>query len=421
MYASNFKLFLVTTLVLPFASVWAMPGLSLQQAEQIALQRDAIIKSYEQKSLAFMEQSKGSTAWPDPKIKFGAQAVPVDSFDLEQEPMTQIVLGYQQQLPRGDSYELAAQSMSAMSRMQNAKLHLREREVLMKVRHAWLDVVLQNKSIKIIHANRHLFVKMLDISEAFYAAGRQQQQDVVQAQLEISLIDDRLEQAYSKLIEVRANLAKWVGEENMQGGVDPDQVDLPLAPLPSMQQVYSELEHNPEITALGEEILSQQKKLEIANEQYAPQWGFDINYGKRSGDNLDGSERADFLTAMVTLDLPLFTGNKQDRIVMAEKQRLQAARFDQLEVKRMLTQRLQEVMGRLQKLHTRHQLYKQKVLPQSRQNSAVSLSGYQSGEVSFFTLTRARITELNTHLSDLQINVAYNKTYAELEYLVGEK
>lgn len=397
-------------------------GFNLQDAERLAIERDTVIKSIEYKAKAFSEQSRAVEAWPDPRIKFGAQAVPIDSFDLEQEAMTQVVLGYQQMLPRGNTLEYASESMRAMSRMFEAKSIKRKREVLKQVRRAWLDVMLQNESIRIIQANRQLFVKMLDISQSYYAAGRQQQQDVVQAELEISLVDDRLEQAFSKLIVARANLAKWIGENNIQGDIDFVVEDLQMKSLPNdMLLLRKLLENNPEIISANELIVSQQNKLDMTDEQYKPQWGFNINYGQRSGNNPDGSERDDFLSAMVTLDLPVFTENKQDRKVSAEKQRLQARRYEQQDIKRKLIQQLQSVQGRLQKLSDRQQLYQEKVLIQSRQNAEIALKGYQSGVVSFFTLTRARITELNTRLSNLRIKIDYKKTFAELQYLIGEE
>jgi len=401
--------------ILPM-SVFAM---SLQDAERLALERDTIIKSSDQQALAFAEKSRSVEAWPDPRIKLGVQAVPIGSFDLEQEPMTQIVLGYQQMLPRGNSLTYASESMDAMSRMQTAKSAKRKREVLKQVRQAWLDVVFHNESIRIIQANRLLFAKMLDITQSYYAAGRQQQQDVVQAELEISLVDDRLEQALSSRIVAKANLAKWIGEENMDDEAFFVDKNIKIKVLPEIHLLNSKLQKNPELIAANESIVSQQKKLDMAEEQYKPQWGFDINYGQRSGNNPDGTDRDDFLSAMVTLDLPLFTENKQDRTVSAERQRLQATRYMQQDVNRVLVKRLQSVSGRLQKLNDRYQLYQEKVLAQAHQNSEVSLKGYQSGVVSFFTLTRARITELNTRLANLRIKVDYNKAYAELQYLIG--
>jgi len=399
-------------------------GLGLQLAEKIALQRDSVSKSFKQNELAYADQAQAVDTWQDPRIKLGVQALPIDSFDFEQENMTQLVVGYQQMLPRGDSNANASASMMAMSRTQTAKGQQRERQVLVKVRQAWLDVVLQEKTLDIIQENRKLFEEMLDISQSFYASGRQQQQDVVQAELEISLVDDRLERANSELLVAQANLAKWVGKENMLNGVAVDQADLSLPAMQAITELKRRLETNPELVAMQQQVIGQQKKLDLADDQYSPQWGFDVTYGFRSGNNgnnLANGARSDFLTAMVTLDLPIFTENKQDRNLSAEKQRLQAVRYRQLDVNRDLLKRLQAVVGRLQKLKDRHQLYESKVLPQAQQNAEVSLSGYQSGVVNFFTLTRARVTELNTRLADLQIDVAYNKAFAELQYLIGEK
>ncbi|HED33155.1 MAG TPA: TolC family protein [Gammaproteobacteria bacterium] len=396
-------------------------GLSLQEAEQFALQRDTLSKGFRRNEQAFNEQAIATDTWADPRIKLGAQAVPVDSFDLEQEAMTQLIVDYQQMLPRGDSLIHASESIQAMARAQSARAQQRDRVVLMKVRQAWLDVVLQKKSLDIILANRVLFEQMLDISQAFYASGRQQQQDVVQAELEISLVDDRLERARSELVVAQARLSRWVGEENMLRGVAVEHANLQLPEMPDMNELMQKLNINPELIAMRERVISQQKKLDLADDQYSPQWGFNVNYGFRSGINPDGGERSDFMTAMVTFDLPIFTENKQDRTVSAEKQRLQATRYQQLDVKRVLLRRLQAVVGKLQKLKDRNRLYRDKVLPQAEQNADVSMRGYQSGVVDFFTLTRAQVTELNANLANLQINVAYNKVYAELQYLTGEK
>ncbi|VAW58408.1 Heavy metal RND efflux outer membrane protein, CzcC family, partial [hydrothermal vent metagenome] len=362
-----------------------MEGMSLREAEQFALQRDTLSKSFRRNEQAFNEQAIAADTWADPRIKLGAQAVPVDSFDLEQEAMTQLIVDYQQMLPRGDSLAHASGSMQAMARTQSARAQQRDRVVLMKVRQAWLDVVLQKKSLDIIQANRVLFEQMLDISQAFYASGRQQQQDVVQAELEISLVDDRLERVRSELIVAEANLSKWVGEENMRHGAGVERANLQLANLPGMKALEQKLDLNPELIAMRERVVTQQRKLDLAGDQYSPQWGFNVNYGFRSGNNPDGGERSDFMTAMVTFDLPIFTENKQDRTVSAEKQRLQATRYQQLDVKRVLLKRLQDVVGRLQKLKDRNELYRDKVLPQAEQNAEVSLRGYQSGVVDFFT------------------------------------
>jgi len=290
----------------------------------------------------------------------------------------------------------------------------------MSVRKAWLNVLLQEKSIEIIRGNRSLFEQMLDISQSFYASGRQHQQSVVQAQLEISLVDDQLEKVRTMLVVARASLAKWVGEEYTQTPLSNSNENDLLKALPELSEIIAALDTHPELLQANASIAISQQSVELSKDSYSPQWGFDVSYGKRFGEDMAGKDRPDFLSAMVSVDLPIFTAQKQDRELSARKQRLQASRYQFQDVKRLMVKRLQQVYGRLQKLNDRIELYKVSVLPQAKQNADVAFSGYQSGVVSFFTLTRARVTELNTRLADLRLKIEHASTFVELNYLVGE-
>jgi outer membrane protein TolC len=397
-----------------------MTPLSLVQAEKLALDRDTLMRSFSTRGQAFEEQAIASQTWSDPRLKFGALAVPLDTFDLDQEAMTQVILGYQQILPRGDSLAHRSGLMRAKASSEKFAAEKRRRQVLMHVRKAWLNVLLQEKSIDIINANRRLFEQLLDISQAFYASGRQHQQEVVQAELEISLVDDQLEKVRSALLVARAGLAKWLGEEYAQVPLVVTSVDDLLNKVPELALIRDALDTHPELQQVHAHIAAGRQKVRLAQEKYSPQWAFDVSYGKRSGQNRDGSDRADFVSAIISVDLPIFTAQKQDRELSASKQQLQATRYQFEDIKRLMLQRLQQVHARLQKLDDRIVLYKNNVLPQARQNADVALSGYQSSVVSFFTLTRARVTELNIRLAYLRLKVEHATTLAELNYLVGE-
>lgn len=72
-----------------------------------------------------------------------------------------------------------------------------------------------------------------------------------------------------------------------------------------------------------------------------------------------------------------------------------------------------------QQLGKRVDLYDHQVLQQAKQNAKAALNGYQSGVVSFFTLTRARSAELKSELQRLNLVVEQAKAYADIRYLVG--
>jgi hypothetical protein len=43
---------------------------------------------------------------PDPKVSLGIMNLPTDTWDLDQEGMTQLKVGVSQMFPRGDSLEI---------------------------------------------------------------------------------------------------------------------------------------------------------------------------------------------------------------------------------------------------------------------------------------------------------------------------
>ena len=406
--------------LLLFPSIGIAESLSIKQAEQLALYNDQLALSFASKAEAFVDESVAAGTWPDPRLVFGVQALPTDSFDLDQEPMTQIVLGYQQMLPRGDSNRVKAEAMQAMASTKRGQQELRKRQVIKQVRKAWLQVYLQEQSQKIIQKNWRLFNQQLKISRSLYAAGKGKQQDVLQAELDISLLDDRLENIVTQKQEARAQLAKWIGVEaaNLPLALN-DQLlpSIDSSELPILQKL---IDSHPEITTRQALVENAKAEVNLAKEKYSSQWGFNVAYGIRDGENMDGSDRADFFTALVNVDLPIFTENKQDRQLSSKKKQLLAARYEKQDTIISLQSQFDQMYTRWKQLKKRLQLYDHDVLTRARQNAKAALNGYQSGVVSFLTLTRARSAELKAELQRLQLNVQKAMTLADIYFLVGE-
>ena len=416
----KFQIIMAGLIVWPCLSM-AEVNLSMQQAEQIALKNDALTKSHQQYALAYKQQSVASDQWPDPKIKLGFQALPTDSYDLDQEPMTQLVIGYSQMIPRGDSLLYESELMLARSDMKMADAGLRKRQVRLAVRQTWLNVYLQEASEKILKKNRHLFKQQLDVSQSLYSAGRNQQQDVLQAELELSLVDDKLQQIESKKNEARAQLARWVGDKAANYKlVSEDDLFVSISDK-NIDQLLDSVQQHPGISKHNAKIQASNKQVALAKQKYKPQWGFEVNYGKRSGENMDGSDRADFVSGMIKFDIPVFTEDKQDRILSSRKKSLQAGMYEKQDKVLFFKTKINENYVKLDKLKTRLYLYDDKVLPQARQNSKAALNGYQSGVISFFTLTRARSAELKAQLQRLKLYNQQSMAYAEMLFLVGEE
>jgi len=392
--------------------------LTLADAERIALGADPGVARFRALADGLRERAVADAQLPDPKLKLGLMNFPTDTFNRTQEPMTQVQIGAVQAFPRGDSLALSGQRTRALSEAEQAQSENRRRTVLRQVRMSFLDVYLQLRSLAIVRDSHPFFTQLAEITRRHYAAGRHNQQDVIRAQLELSRLGDRETAVEAKYRVARAELAKWVGEgpsRQISTGRPPA-----LPGLGEAGELESRLATHPLLEAEQARIDASRLKVELAREAYKPAWALDVTYGLRGGQNPNGDNRPDFLSAMVMVDLPIFRNKRQDRRLAASQQDASAALLSRDDRYRELLQMLQEKRARWELLGERMSLYESALLPQARQNTQASLKAYQSDATDFTTLMRAQIMELEVQLDALRIRVDQAKTQAGILYLVGE-
>ncbi|MCK5042150.1 MAG: TolC family protein, partial [Sphingomonadales bacterium] len=185
--------------------------LSLLEAEALALEGDPMLASFAERRRAMQAIAIADAQLPDPSFKIGAANLPVDSFRLSQEPMTQLQLGVSQHFPRGHTLRLRGERANARANIESQKQNLRLRETLLEVRTTWLDAYYWQSSLLILKDQLQALEELVGVTEAHYAAGRGQQQDVLRSQLEINLLADKIINAELQYDRALFALARWVG------------------------------------------------------------------------------------------------------------------------------------------------------------------------------------------------------------------
>ena len=395
-------------------SVYAEQTLTIERAVQTALERDALINVFKFRRDAYREQSIAEDTLPDPKIKLGLMNIPTDTYSLNQEPMTQVQLGIQQMFPRGNSLEIKSRRALSMSVAEDAKIENQRRKVTREVRETWLELYYWLNAESVIKKNRNLFTKLVSVTKQQYAAGRQKQQDVIRSELELGMLDDREMKIQTRIETTQEKLIKYMGTDfsNINIGTE-----LPIYNI--QKNNTSWLEIHPKLRMEQAMVAINEKNVGLAKQSYKPSWSLDLTYGKREK-SISGIERADFVSAMVMFDLPLFTAERQDKKVAASKYRLNGALNSLEESKRNLTKMWHVGLVKEKRLSQRIKQYKDLLLPKSDENTKSALYAYQSGRSGFTALMRAQITELETQLRALRLTVEHKKTQALLLYLVGE-
>ncbi len=392
--------------------------LSLAEAEAIALKADPMLNLIDANAQALDEAAVADGQLPDPKMKFTLFNFPTDTFSRTQEPITQLRFGLQQAIPRGDTLELKSKRTSLKAVSMRAKNADEELKLRSKVRKYWFETWYWVQAERTLNKDMSLFRQLVDITESQYAAGKQNQQDVIRAELEFGLLEDRLTHIKQQQEAARAELSQWLGQESLRSLP----VDFPALPaLPSKSEIQASIPTHPALRIFSSKIDMDRKSVAIAREAYKPAWTLGLNYGIRDGNNPDGSDRADFLAASIGLDLPLFTDKRQDRRLAAAQKLASASQLALDDKYAAMQSMLERDHASLTRLAQRLKRYEDTLIGQAVANSEASLLAYQNDTTDFATLMRAKITELNTNLKALRIHTDYAKAHARLLYLAGEQ
>ena len=393
-------------------------GLSLQAVVELALTSDPGVQSVESSRLALEELSVAAQQLPDPMLKLGMVSLPTDTFKLGQEPMTQLQVGMIQKFPRGHSRSLRSEQIGLKSSGLSDVARDRELQTRLQVREQFLEVVKQKHLARINAEAITAFSDVADITKDYYATGRVQQQDVLQAVVELARIEDRGIRIAQEEQQARARLAMWIGDVAYR---DLDDSWPQFSYLSSAQSIKDKLPNHPRIQALQKDVSAADTGVELAKQKYKPEFALDVTYGGRSGTNPDGSSRADLLTLMVLMDVPLFTKNRQDRFVAAQIAESSAALFSRDDLFRRMGSEVDFHVATYQKQQERISLFEQTLLPEAVFSSEASFGAYQSSIEDLTTLLRTRITEFDLQLEHARLQAEVLKTQARLLYLEGEQ
>ncbi len=408
---------------------WAEPEvdsqltLSLQQAIRYAVNNDPWLKGNELNERALLAESIADGELPDPSLSVGLLNLATDTFDFDQEPMSQFKVALAQTFPRGDTLKLKRQQKRQQSAAYPFLRADRKARVTLKVSLLWLDTFLARQSVALIENNRHLFEQLVDVAHANYTAtsGSTRQQDVIRAELELSRLNERLSSLWQGHDAAQQALGEWLSAELLQRPW-PDHLqnnDLTINSVEDKQQTRARIVKHPRVQALDRNIASIATGLELARQQYKPEWGVNAAYAYRD-DGPGGDDRADFLSMAISVDLPLFTANRQDQRVSAASHRRAAAQTERDLLLRELLSGYEQAGAQLLRLDERATLYQQYLLPQMHDQADATLAAYTSDGGDFAEVMRARIGELNTKIMALQLKVKRQKTLTKMHYyLVG--
>jgi cobalt-zinc-cadmium efflux system outer membrane protein len=388
-------------------------GLSLSEVTAAALANNPAIKEALRKWNAAKARIPQAAAWDDPRLGGESRVrrfvdVPPNAFMDQAVSVEQMVPITGKNLARARAAVAEAVSVYEEVRRQQLDVIAGARASFFRLANAYEQLEINDKNIVSLK-------QIADISRSKYEAGTETAANVLVAETD-----------YSKLLEMRRDLERQLSDEQAQlntlmnrdafaaiGLPEKASVNMPELSVPRLRPLL--LAQRPEIKMAEAKIDMEKSRLQLARREWIPDPALSVKAQRYN----DAAQAVSELDAGVSFTVPWVNPAKYSAAVREAKENLGAAEHgldrSQKEALRLLRDQLQKI----ETFHHHVELFRDKLVPQSRQAFEANQLSYESGTASFLDWITAQrnLRDIEStarqHLNDYQVAVA------ELEAIVG--
>jgi len=393
-------------------------ALALQQAEDA----NPALAQMRARADAMAAVPSQAGALPDPKLSIAALNVPVDTYKFDQEPMTQVQIGFSQELPsfgkRGLRHDSAQyEALAGANEAEETRLRVRR-----DVAQTWWRIAYLDRALDTVDRTRALLRQLVAVAETKYKVGRGLQQDVLLAQLELSKLLDMELRFRSQRRQEQVRLNTLLNHPVDMPVVLPSTIreDL-IAPATEAALLERAIEARPLLHARSKQLDASRARLQLAEKDYTPNFTVGAAYGFRDGNNPDGSERPDFVSVQLSMNLPLYAAAKQSHGVTQRAAEVTEKDMALNDARSQVQSEISRAFSDYERARTQVELLRTGIIPQSTQTATSMLAAYQVNKVDFLNVVRSQLSVYNFELQYWQTLSEANQALAALRAAVGEE
>ena len=388
-------------------------GLSLAEAVNLSISRDepAVIAS-RTRAESVRAAAQSESALPDPKFKLGLANFPASSFEFNRDPMSHLKLALHQDIPSSTRRRLIRERGQDSSKMFEHQATDEQLLIIRQVRRLWLQLLYTKHGQELLLEKQKKLQELTSSLEGRYLSGKSSSQNLLLLEAEMALFEDAQEQLAEEENITRLKLARFIGDRAMRSSPagNYSQISGP----PALSNLEDGLPAHPALQQHTSKIRAESKTIGLAQEDYKPNWGFDVGYGLRSGG------RSDLLTAMVTFDVLIFTGNRQDKKLYSARKSKQAAELTQAAIAEDMWRNLKVTYEKWTRTTKRLTLHETHILMRTKAAANAAEKSYATGSSSYDDMIRIFLGELDVRLKIEELKMMRAQAQADLAYFNGE-
>lgn len=402
---------LAVTLWAPWVSAQAQP-LTFERAQALA-EQSAPENLARQAQVASAQWAVGpADALPDPKLILGVDNLPLegpDRYNLNRDFMTMRRIGLMQEVPNGDKRVARRQLADASVLRAEAEQRAMQLEVKRQTAASWLEVYYAERSVGLFDQLARQIDMLRSTAQARIAGGSAQAGELLQADQEALLLQDRRDELSRDVAKARATLRRWIGNAADQplGGNAPD-LSLEAAHLQQSMVAH------PELRAASARVGEASAELNEAIADKTPDWGVEVAYNNR--DNRFG----DMLMVQFTFDLPMFVGSRQGPRIDSKQHSLAQMEAEQEVLLRAHRAELESGLAELEQLRKALMRSESSLIPLASKRADLELAAYQAGNSPLNAVITAQRELIEVQLRQIEQQRKLSLLSAGLHYAYVE-
>ncbi|HYX70114.1 MAG TPA: TolC family protein [Terriglobales bacterium] len=385
---------------------------TLDELVREALARNPAVQAAEHQVAAGRARVPQARALPDPKLSVGWEGN-IAPFSVQAgDPASYRSVSAMQEVPYPGKLKLRGEIAGSEVSAEEADAEAVRRRVTAEVKAAYYEYFFAQKATEITLKNKDLLEKLAKIAEVRYQVGKGLQADVLRAQTETSLLEQRLTllDAQKKVAQARLNALLFRDPEAPlppAAGFEPSKLEYSLAALDQMAR-----QNDPGLDREGRHIERSQFALALARKDAYPDLSVGYMYQQRP-------LIPDMHGFTFTLSIPVFYKSKQKQAIREASEDLAGAQRARDGRQADLAFELRQQYLAAKASENLMRLYSQAIVPQSSLALESAMAAYQVGNLDFLSLMGNFTTVLDYRVGYYRELVNYQIALARMEPMVG--
>lgn len=355
--------------------------LSLPELVREALERNPDVQMAQRMVEARRARVPQAGALPDPMLMYGVlnEGRPLPFQTLGSADFSEAYVGISQDIPypgkRGLREKVAREEASAAEWAYEAT----RRRVVSEVDQAYYDLYAVHAALSILERNLQLLDQLAKVARTRYSVGQATQQDVLDAEVELSRLEERRSLLLQRRGIVEALLARLLYRTDPVPLGRPGSV-VKTALEASLEQVLTRAEEESPFLRERERFVVQgERRVDLARREKLPDLGVNFAYHNRG-------ELDPYWTFGGTLTLPIYAGRKQKKAIEEAAADLGGARSSLDATRAQVRYEVTDAYLMASTADRLLRLYDEGILKQARLSLDSAIAQYQVGKVDFLTL-----------------------------------